>query len=344
IDPITILTNELIPLLDTSSIGNLTSVSVTANLPCDTSNVPKIKIIAGILGNTTNVIDSSSDYTNSKGPRDTCVFTDSITNITEAGIPAINRIFVKNTGSSPVHIPEGVMVTLSGVFGQETTTPSMPSQPDFTDDFSSDQWTHSSGFTSVSSGVFNYDADMGDQVEEAYRDINSELGGNLSDTAFVIRFKLNTANLSQGSTNQQNLVFIGASSVNTDTLTSHDGIFLLLKLRGTGIGSNLDYALVDTDGASPKSQIGSEDAVFTHNLTTETVYVEMKRTSATAYSIELFSDASFTTSIESQTGTVASTQSLRYLFVGVSEDSQTGQVLDGTIDDMQVWNGVTSPP
>ncbi len=120
ISPITILFDEFISLLDTSVTGNLTSVSVTANLPCDSSNTPLLTIVAGILGDTTNIIDSSSDFIGN-GPRDTCVFRDNITNVTAANIPAINSVFLNHTGSSPVHIPQGVMVTLSGVFGNSTS-------------------------------------------------------------------------------------------------------------------------------------------------------------------------------------------------------------------------------
>jgi hypothetical protein len=49
-------------LLGTKSVGNMTKLQVSATLPCDGSHVPKLKIIAGSLGNLTGVIDSSSDY------------------------------------------------------------------------------------------------------------------------------------------------------------------------------------------------------------------------------------------------------------------------------------------
>ena len=69
---------EVIPLLNTNNIANMSKITISATLPCNSSNVPDLKIIAGVLGNTTDVIDSSSDYVSLRGPFDTCLFEDTI--------------------------------------------------------------------------------------------------------------------------------------------------------------------------------------------------------------------------------------------------------------------------
>ena len=340
IDPITILTNEIIPLLDTSSIGNLTSISVTTNLPCDTSNVPKLKIIAGILGNTTNVIDSSSDYTNNKGPIDTCVFTDKITNVTAKGIPAMNRVFLKNTGSTPVHIPEGVMVTLTGMFEQPVVVPSDPcATATFCDDFSgSDNWVDNDSATLGVDTTNNYITGT-ISADNSNNAMIYDLGSGLaSDTSWVFRFNVKYTNfaLDTGVTH-----WIGLSStVQTSGSTSTQDFI------GVNINPNSNtYNAYDTDGAALNSVAADSSQSLTY-VSGTTYYFEIDRISATTYGIKRYTDSTYATVTDSITGTAASTtQTLRYLKV-TNHDYAGG--LPGsvtiTLDDVKFWNGVSSPP
>lgn len=110
---------QVIPLLDTKSVGNMSKLQVSATLPCDGSHVPKLKIIAGSLGNLTDVIDSSSDYGSMTGPFGTCFFSDMIS--PKSNLPILNKVFLKNDGSSSIITNLGSVITISGIIGNQTT-------------------------------------------------------------------------------------------------------------------------------------------------------------------------------------------------------------------------------
>lgn len=113
VDDVTLSPNQSMVVLDTTGVGTLELISVTANLPC-TSSAPNLKILGGIFGNTTNIINTSADYTGYDGPNFTCIFRD-MKNSTAQGI-TINTIMLTNDGISNVSIPKGVIVTLTGMF------------------------------------------------------------------------------------------------------------------------------------------------------------------------------------------------------------------------------------
>lgn len=114
---------EIIPLLNTNNIANMSKITLSATLPCNSSNVPDLKIIVGVLGNTTDVIDSSSDYASLRGPFDTCYFEDTV-NIDTASVPALNRIFLKNDGASSVLTGLGATVSITGIISTNSTATS----------------------------------------------------------------------------------------------------------------------------------------------------------------------------------------------------------------------------
>ena len=114
ISPQTISEGESILLLDTSSIANMTVTSVNAHLPCDSNNTPLTKIVAGLIGDTTNVISSSNDLLG-QGLEGMCLYHNSI-NATTASVDAVNRIYLNHTGTEDVTIPQGVVVSLTGLY------------------------------------------------------------------------------------------------------------------------------------------------------------------------------------------------------------------------------------
>ena len=330
IDPITILTNELIPLLDTSTIGNLTSLSVTANLPCDSSNVPTLKIIAGILDNTTNVIDASSDYTNNKGPRDTCLFTDKITNVTAKGIPAMNRVFLKNTGSTPVHIPEGVMVTLTGLFGKSVVK---TTGPDFQDDY-----TTNTGWTQVGSGVTVNSGVAGKVVAinalgTANNAVYKSLGTTLSDTNWVAEFEYkHSSALTQG-------VFPIAFTAGTGDIANSNQDALLIHATS----GDLVY-LYYKDGAGALAQpTGTVGIPVTDNTV---YYMKLERTGTTSMKLSVFTDPARTihqtNSPNTGTNVPATVTGLTHIQHAVYNDGASTRG-DFEVDNTKIWNGANHP-
>ena len=70
---------EVIVLLDTTGSGTLSSVHVTANLPCDYDGAPLFNVEAGSLdGSLSGVLTEAADNTGFDGPYETCVFSDTV--------------------------------------------------------------------------------------------------------------------------------------------------------------------------------------------------------------------------------------------------------------------------
>ena len=160
-----------------------------------------------------------------------------------------------------------------------------------------------------------------------------------SDSAWVLRFKLTMSNFSANSTGHAKKVCIGLSSASHSTSieSSQDAIGILFGSwsSGTKIRSR------DSDGGTWMDGSGTDFAeTFADD---EVYYVEIKRTSTTAYTVSLYSDSTYSTLIEAENETMASTVSgLRYIKVGVdTTTSAPDGTFAGNIDDMKFYNGVT---
>ena len=157
-----------------------------------------------------------------------------------------------------------------------------------------------------------------------------------SDTAWVLRFKVNYSS------------FAGTAIRHWYGLSSHDSAsshstaqdFIGLMCIGTGVTNN--QGCQDTDGATlPTGTWDDSTATLTLAITTD-YYVQIKRTSATAYNVSIFSDPNYSVSLASWSGTCASTtQTLRYIVFRNENDVRTSSVV-GTIDNIRFYNGVTS--
>tara|TARA_R110000751_G_scaffold24858_1_gene68079 strand:+ start:35 stop:2107 length:2073 start_codon:yes stop_codon:yes gene_type:complete len=161
-----------------------------------------------------------------------------------------------------------------------------------------------------------------------------------SDSAWVLRFKLTMTNFSTNSTGHAKKVCIGLSSASHSTAieSSQDAIGILFGSwsSGTKIRSR------DSDGGSWMDGSGTDFAeTFVDD---EVYYVEIKRTSTTAYTVSLYNDSTYSTLIEAESETMASTVSgLRYIKVGVdTTTSAPDGTFAGQIDDMKFYNGVSS--
>jgi len=213
--------------------------------------------------------------------------------------------------------------------------------PDFEDSFVNDNWTDIGTGIAVNTGtqVIDWDA----EPNQANNGTSFDLGaGNVSDTAWVLRYKMTVNNHSQGA--QADAITIEVGLSDKDETASHSGTTQdFIGMRSLINSLNDEYNIVDTDDQLISAT--GADVAFTRTPIVETVYVEIKRTSATSYTISQFSDATYTTLLESQTGTcVATTQNLRYIRVLNKDDGAgtTDSVFDGTIDDVQFWNGSTT--
>lgn len=79
LDEIYLENGEVIVLLDTTGSGTLSTVHVTANLPCDYEGAPLFNVEAGVNGvSLSGVLTEAADNTGFNGPSETCVFRDTV--------------------------------------------------------------------------------------------------------------------------------------------------------------------------------------------------------------------------------------------------------------------------
>lgn len=208
---------------------------------------------------------------------------------------------------------------------------------DFTNDFSTTVgWTTESSATyDISTGVLNFSTPTGlvNTTAGTY-----DIGTSLSDTQWVIRFKLDITN--KVFTGDQSVIYIGMSdTLGAGTANNQDGIFLNLNVLTSLIH---DIRIKDVNGERPDST--PADSTFSHGLVVETLYGELKRTSATTYEGSLYSDPNYTALIETKTGTCSSAiTGLRYFQLEVDTRTTTTGNLAGSIDNLQVWDGISTP-
>ena len=210
----------------------------------------------------------------------------------------------------------------------------------FEDDTFSSGWTSTGSDVVTGTNVIDFDFSN----SNATNTISYDLGSTMSDTNWVLRFKLIMDNYNVGSSGNSAGGFFGLFSADHATNDNATQDSIMMNIRATSAGSSYHkYYYADCDGETPRNKLVG-DGSFTHTPTEETLYVEIKRTSSTAYTINLYSDSSYSTLVESKTGACASTVTgLRYIkFMNLNSASVSDHNIDGTIDDVEFYNGVTS--
>lgn len=106
------------------------------------------------------------------------------------------------------------------------------------------------------------------------------------------------------------------------------------------------FRITDGDGqAWATTGDATPDATFATVPTTTTYYIQIKRTSSTAYTIGIYSDSAYSTLTEEETGTVSATSTgYRYLLIQNFNASVVDINFNGTIDDVQFIDGQSTPP
>ena len=224
---------------------------------------------------------------------------------------------------SKVEIFDGVTTASGG--GQWTM------QPTFEDDFSSDNFTQTGTEIDVSGGELVWDAQPDGTTTGGYIDF----GENLSDTAWVCRFKVQVNNYSGAVTTATNF-FIQLQSITTvDSTTSRDSMGIHLRLKS----GNTDWRVEAVDGSLPGGGAGN---LIDGSATTETIYVQMYRDGNTIYA-EWYDNADYTgTPTNTANHSSGTPANLRYFAVYRRSDTTTTGVSNGIIDDLKIYNGVTS--
>ncbi len=231
---------------------------------------------------------------------------------------------------------DAVIVDYSQTIG-DYTSPSSATASSTATDAATNWLAQDTGRFSVASNRLNFDAQNTDQTNNA---ISRDLGVALSDTAWVMRFKMVISEVTQAAGAQHIRFFVGMCSA--DSATSATAAQDFLGLTAVVNAGNQILRTADADGIALDS---IDDTTFAHSPIAETLYVIIKRLTSTTYSVSFYSDSSYTTLIETQSGTCAATVTgLRYIKVGNGSLGQatSSHKFSGYIDDLQIDDGVTT--
>jgi len=204
-------------------------------------------------------------------------------------------------------------------------------------------WTRTGTEMSESANVITFSL----TTRTSNQTISTDLGSTLDNAAWVLRAKLIYTTLTNSSTST--LYFeMGVGSASHSTAIDNGGItldFVGLQQRLSSSAGDTGWGPVgyNSSGSLNNPEVPDMDT----DATTQTYYVEIIRTSPTQMTIGLYSDTGFSVLIQPvQTKTIdVGVTGLQYLRIGNGTvPSETpGNVIAGTFEDIQIWDGVTSP-
>jgi len=172
--------------------------------------------------------------------------------------------------------------------------------PTFEDNFISDNWTDTG--TGYGVNTTTQQIEVLSPLDNTDNRTEFDLVTPASDTKWTLRFRVNISSLTRGTGTA--ILAVLDSSTSPQGTADHDAIGgafdLFTGLEGYGTMKNDGGVLpIQATPASQISQVFSTSTVY---------YVEIKRLSATEISTEVFTDATFTTSLNGRsTETIAST-------------------------------------
>jgi len=310
-----------------------------SNLPTDFSGIEEVLPFTQLFwelkreGNViTGQIFNNSDFTDSRGIRIATTVS------AGTGFPE-NLRFIKFYNRFTDSQTNRVTYEVDDIeFWDERLTPTF--QDDFvlkpvtfSDDFSVDNWTTSNAtFVNVSGGVNNFSIPTTTIVNEA---TIIDLGANsISDDSWVMRFKFDLTTFNNNSDPTAQELHIGISDSDETVIAQDVQDFIGFSVQSAG--STNTYDTVGADGIAPSG--GSANvSTFTRIPSVEIIFMEIIRISATEITIKQYSDATFTTLLESSGGTIsAGITGLRFIKIMVKDSDGTGNGdIIGAIDDLE---------
>jgi len=206
-------------------------------------------------------------------------------------------------------------------------------QPTFEDDFSSyaNQTTFDASWVTSDTTKFrgnpsndNVDILHSNSYDNIYYDLTS-----VSDTKWLCRFKVT---LTTAGSRNLGICYFYIGTTTGDANESQSGLGFYFYDN-----ANYTYALADNGNRPDQTSVTGDLGI---NPSATTYYAEMKRTSATSFTVTLYSDSSYSTSLGTSTLTINSgITGLRYFKI-MGYNTTNGLI--GTLDDFKFYNGVTS--
>ena len=241
-----------------------------------------------------------------------------------------NRVLTTSEISALYNSGTGSIVT-------EAKSATWTMNPTFEDDTFSSGWTKTGTLVTAntSTNVLDWDSASSSNQATTY-----DIGYALS-TKFIFRSKLIIDTITNTTSDSQQ-IYIGLfdASHGTSTSTAQDG-FALYIISDTAGGNNKQYRIrVEGDGSTGFSNTAGDGGNYTKKPTAETIYVELVR-NEDVFTINLYSDSGYSTLIETKSFTETNVTGLQYVGIKNYLSSANG-ALNGTLDDLEIYNGVTT--
>lgn len=265
---------------------------------------------------------------------------------TGAGVEVDGRVTL--LGDSNFVAGNGQVRTGHGLLRQPTLEPpayseSFSIRPRFEDFFRfNNNWVFTGLGFAVDTGqqVLDWTADVSTSNNQARNGF--DIPNIVPSDTWIVRFKLDIENLANGTNATSNGIFFGFDSTGSANGWSNIGTSngLVVFVNDTTASFNASWSF----GAGPNS-IDDNLQAFTTVPTAGIFYIEMKKTTNTDFTINIFSDKNYTQLIETQTASVSIFNDLR-AFKVASRDDGTGSdsTLNGNIDDVHFYHARNTFP
>ncbi len=162
---------------------------------------------------------------------------------------------------------------------------------------------------------------------------------NISDNAWMLRFKIDINSFSQNTTANAKKLMIGISDADHATTADANQTAIGMQFMTVDNGTNV----IRSRDSENSTWLDGSGTNLAHTLTQEILWCEIKRISTTSYAVSLFSDSNYTDLIEVQHEIMNAITGLRYIKIQINT---TGVAPDGTftgwIDDLEFWNGTNT--
>lgn len=168
------------------------------------------------------------------------------------------------------------------------------------------------------------------------QNITLDLGTQLSDTKFVLRWSMVFSDLVIGTATN---MFVGMSNEDQGSGGADLQDFIMARIQNSNSGETLSG--ISGINVAP-SGVGTDDAQAITWETERKYFFEVVRDSATTYKVSVFDDADYTFPITISNCTVSSgVTNLRFFrIMNIDSPNPVSGELDGVFDDVKIWDGV----
>jgi len=185
--------------------------------------------------------------------------------------------------------------------------------------------------------------------------MNYNLGSNVSDTKWVLRYEIVFSTLNGNDEDNNNALFVGFYSTSDPSgaiFPSGDALRYGVQVTRTAIANILDSVTPTTTPAQTKTDVNNDPFSLSTAVPPASnpppFYVEIKRVSADLLEQRVFTDSDYSTQLSGSTtmsrATSSAVDGTSYLTVQLFTQGEISAGYTGYIQNLKFWDGVTTPP